>query len=73
MFTSISVPLDGSAFGDAALPYAVSLAPTLEAIRLMRERGLSALPVVRNGQVVGIISERDSLPIAAHVLATDSG
>lgn len=47
--------------------------PTLHAVRLMQEQGLSALPVVRHGQLVGILSERDLLPIAAHVMATGSG
>jgi CBS domain-containing protein len=34
-------------------------APVLEAIRLMAERGVGALPVVNAGEVVGIVSERD--------------
>ncbi len=34
-------------------------APVLEAIRVMAERGIGALPVVKDGQVVGIVSERD--------------
>lgn len=31
----------------------------LEALRVMAEKNVGALPVVENGQVVGIISERD--------------
>ena len=31
----------------------------LEAIRLMAERNIGALPVVENGKVIGIVSERD--------------
>jgi CBS domain-containing protein len=42
--------------------------PTLQAIRLMRETKVSALPVLKNEQLVGIISERDFLPVTAHLL-----
>ena len=31
----------------------------LEAIRVMAERNIGALPVVENGRVIGIVSERD--------------
>jgi CBS domain-containing protein/gamma-glutamylcysteine synthetase len=41
---------------------------TEHAIRLMREKKLSALPVLKDGKLVGIISERDVLPVAAHLL-----
>jgi len=41
---------------------------TLEAIRLMREERLSSLPVVQNGKLVGIVTERDILPIAYGLL-----
>ena len=34
-------------------------APVLEAIRTMAERGIGALPVVRGGVLVGVVSERD--------------
>jgi CBS domain-containing protein len=34
-------------------------APVLEAIRVMAERGIGALPVVKGSEVVGIVSERD--------------
>jgi CBS domain-containing protein len=34
-------------------------APVLDAIRLMAERGIGALPVVQGAELVGIISERD--------------
>jgi CBS domain-containing protein len=33
--------------------------PVLAAIRMMAERGVGALPVLRNGQLAGIVSERD--------------
>ena len=34
-------------------------APVIDAIRLMDERNVGALPVVDNGKLVGIVSERD--------------
>jgi len=33
--------------------------PILEAIRIMAERHVGALPVLRGGQLVGLVSERD--------------
>jgi len=42
--------------------------PTLEAIELMRSKSVSALPVVKEGKLVGIISERDFMSIAYHLL-----
>jgi CBS domain-containing protein len=42
--------------------------PTLEAIALMREHGVSALPVVQNGKLVGIVSERDFMEITGEIL-----
>lgn len=42
--------------------------PTIDAIRFMREKGVSALPVIKNGKLVGIISERDFIPIAARLM-----
>ena len=41
---------------------------TLEAIRLIREHEVACLPVVSGGRLVGIVSERDFLPIAFRVL-----
>ena len=41
---------------------------TLEAIGIMREKRVSALPVEKNGKLIGIISERDFLPIAYQLL-----
>ena len=43
-------------------------APTVKAVRLMRERKIGALPVVREGQLVGIITERDFIEIAGQLL-----
>jgi CBS domain-containing protein len=34
-------------------------APVLEAIRVMAERGVGALPVVQGNELIGIVSERD--------------
>ena len=42
--------------------------PTLEAIRILREEKLSALPVIQDSKLVGIITDRDFLVIAARLL-----
>lgn len=42
--------------------------PTLEAIVLMREHRVSCLPVLSDGKLVGIVSERDFMPIAYQLL-----
>lgn len=42
--------------------------PTLEAIRKMRTHSLSALPVVKAGQLVGLVSETDFMPMAYQLL-----
>ncbi len=42
--------------------------PTLEAIDLLRQHRVSCLPVVQHGKLVGIISERDFMPIAYELL-----
>ena len=34
-------------------------APVIDAVRLMAERGIGALPVVQGSELVGIVSERD--------------
>ena len=41
---------------------------TLEAIRQMRSYKVSALPVVKGGQLVGLVSEIDFMPMAYHLL-----
>jgi len=49
----------------------VSVSPdthTLDAIELMKEKNVSALPVVKDGMLVGIVSERDYMRIAAQLL-----
>ena len=42
--------------------------PTLEAISKMRSNRVSALPVVQDGQLVGLVSETDFMPMAYHLL-----
>lgn len=42
--------------------------PTLEAIDKMRKHGVSALPVVADGQLVGLVSETDFMPMAYQLL-----
>ncbi len=42
--------------------------PTLEAIELMRSNRVSCLPVTKEGKLVGIVSERDFMPIAYQLL-----
>jgi CBS domain-containing protein len=41
---------------------------TFEAIELMRTHGVSCLPVLEGGKLVGIVSERDFMPIAFQLL-----
>jgi CBS domain-containing protein len=42
--------------------------PTLEAVKLMRKHEIGALPVVREDQLVGIITEQDFIQIAGNLL-----
>jgi CBS domain-containing protein len=44
--------------------------PTLEAIDLMREHRVSCVPVIGDGKLVGMVSERDFMPIAYEMLAS---
>jgi CBS domain-containing protein len=41
---------------------------TVDAIRLMREKNLSCLPVTRNHKLVGIVTEHDLIIVASHLL-----
>jgi CBS domain-containing protein len=41
---------------------------TVEAIRLMREKKLSCLPVTRDKKLVGIITEHDLIVVASHLM-----
>lgn len=47
--------------------------PTLEAIELMRKERVSCLPVVSDGKLVGIVSERDFMPLAYELLGDRVG
>ncbi len=42
--------------------------PTIEAVELMREHQIGALPVVRENRLVGIVTERDFIQIAGNLL-----
>ncbi|TVP54521.1 MAG: CBS domain-containing protein [Gemmatimonadales bacterium] len=42
--------------------------PTLEAIELMRSRQVACLPVVQDNRLVGLVTERDFMPIAYELL-----
>ncbi len=42
--------------------------PTLEAVTLMRSSRVACLPVVKDGRLVGIVTERDFIGIAAQLL-----
>jgi predicted transcriptional regulator len=42
--------------------------PTLEAIALMRRERVDCLPVVRQGRLIGIVTERDFINVAARLL-----
>ncbi len=41
---------------------------TLEAMKLMREKGVACLPVVRDGELLGIVTEHDFIEVAAVLL-----
>jgi CBS domain-containing protein len=42
--------------------------PTVDAIRLMREKRLACLPVIRGDKLVGIVTEHDFVIIASRLL-----
>ena len=42
--------------------------PTLEALELMRTNRVACLPVVKGEKLVGIVTERDFLDVAARLL-----
>ncbi|MBL7792083.1 MAG: CBS domain-containing protein [Saprospiraceae bacterium] len=41
---------------------------TIEAVHLMRERQLGYLPVMRNGNLIGLVTEYDFVNVAAHLM-----
>lgn len=41
---------------------------TIDALHIMRQHGVSALPVVRDGTLIGIVSERDFMQVAGELL-----
>jgi CBS domain-containing protein len=45
----------------------------LDAIRLMRQKRVACLPVVTDGRLVGIVSERDFLRVAGEMLMSQLG
>ena len=46
---------------------------TVEAIELMQEHDISCLPVIKDGRLVGMVSEREFLPIAYQLLKEKLG
>ena len=46
---------------------------TVQAIRLMREKRLSCLPVVEDGKLVGLVTEYDLIVVAGRLLETHLG
>jgi len=65
------IEADNMPVSDVMVRDPVTISPettTLEAIRLMRERKVSALPVIKNEQLVGLVSETDFMPTAYHLL-----
>jgi CBS domain-containing protein len=62
---------DAPPIKDIMEPDPVTVAPdtlTLEAIDLMRDRAVACLPVVKEGKLVGLVTERDFMPIAYELL-----
>ena len=47
--------------------------PTLEAIEIMRREKVACLPVVRDERLVGIVTERDFMGVAAQILEEQLG
>jgi CBS domain-containing protein len=64
-------PAGGVPVGEIMVEKPISVSPdrsTLEAVQLMREHQIGALPVVREDRLVGIITERDFIQIAGNLL-----
>ena len=57
--------------GDVMKRDLITVAPetsTKEAILLMKERGIGSLPVVKDGRLIGIVTERDFMDMASELL-----
>ena len=62
---------EGVPVRDIMDPDPVSITPdtlTVDAIELMREHGVSCLPVLKDDRLVGLVSEREFMPIAYQLL-----
>ncbi|HET7344029.1 MAG TPA: CBS domain-containing protein [Methylomirabilota bacterium] len=67
--TGRHVPSDRDVVADVMSAPPVSIAPTApltDAMRLMADRSLGALPVVKHGLVVGILTQSDVVAALAH-------
>jgi CBS domain-containing protein len=56
---------------DVMIQNPISISPTatiVEAMKLMREKSLGCLPVVKNGELIGIITEMDFIRIAGRLI-----
>ncbi len=65
------IEADNMPISDIMVRDPVTISPettTLEAIRIMREKKVSALPVIKDEQLVGLVSETDFMPMAYHLL-----
>ena len=47
--------------------------PTLEALRLMRRHSIGCLPVVEDGCLVGVVTERDFMDVAGSLMEEQLG
>jgi CBS domain-containing protein len=57
--------------GEIMNPDPITVVPettTVEAIRLMREKQLACLPVLRDGKLVGMVTEHDLIVVSSHLL-----
>lgn len=57
--------------GEIMNPDPVTISPetsTVAAIRLMREKQLACLPVLRDGKLVGLVTEHDLVVVSSHLL-----
>ncbi|QKK02700.1 MAG: CBS domain-containing protein [Pseudomonadota bacterium] len=62
---------DGVTVRDIMRPDPITVSPettTVEAIRLMREKKLSCLPVIEDGKLVGLVTEYDLVVVAGRLL-----